>query len=91
MNERCPICSLRFEREQGYFIGSMYITYAFASIIIALATISLYSLFPHWSDITIFLAACGVLLPFVPPIIRYSRVIWMSFDRSFDPPGARPS
>ena len=25
MHERCTICGLRFEREQGYFLGVMYI------------------------------------------------------------------
>ena len=25
MHERCAVCGLRFEREQGYFLGAMYI------------------------------------------------------------------
>ena len=28
MHERCPVCDLRFEREQGYFLGAMYVSYA---------------------------------------------------------------
>jgi hypothetical protein len=32
------------------------------------------------------LVAAGLLfLPFVPAIFRYSRVIWMHFDRALDP------
>ena len=27
MYERCPACGLRFEREDGYFLGAMYIGY----------------------------------------------------------------
>jgi uncharacterized protein (DUF983 family) len=27
MYERCAVCGLRFEREQGYFLGAMYINY----------------------------------------------------------------
>src|SRR5438552_15803247 len=28
MHARCPVCGLRLEREQGYFMGAMYISYA---------------------------------------------------------------
>jgi hypothetical protein len=28
MYERCAACHLKFEREQGYFLGAMYINYA---------------------------------------------------------------
>ena len=34
MNENCAHCGLKFEREQGYFIGAIYINYA-ATIAIA--------------------------------------------------------
>ncbi len=27
MYERCPACGLKFEREDGYFLGAMYIGY----------------------------------------------------------------
>src|SRR5260370_16790802 len=30
MRERCPTCDLKFEREEGYFLGAMYIGYALA-------------------------------------------------------------
>ena len=30
-NEYCPQCGLRFEREQGYFLGAMYFSYALAT------------------------------------------------------------
>src|SRR5580700_10391100 len=30
MQERCPNCGLKFEREQGYFLGAMYISYGMA-------------------------------------------------------------
>src|SRR5207248_3419030 len=28
MFERCPVCDLKFEREQGYFVGAMYVSYS---------------------------------------------------------------
>src|SRR5438093_7342840 len=30
MHQRCPVCNLKFEREQGYFIGAMYVSYGLA-------------------------------------------------------------
>ena len=35
MYERCAVCGLRFEREQGYFLGAMYINYG-VSVVLAL-------------------------------------------------------
>src|SRR2546427_10553869 len=34
MQERCAACGFRYEREQGYFVGAIYINYA---ITVALA------------------------------------------------------
>jgi len=28
MHERCPACGLVLEREQGYFVGAIYVNYA---------------------------------------------------------------
>ncbi len=30
MNDACPGCHTPFEREPGYFVGAMYISYAMA-------------------------------------------------------------
>lgn len=27
MFDNCPVCGLKFEREQGYFLGAMYVSY----------------------------------------------------------------
>ena len=35
MFERCPVCDLRFEREPGYFMGAMYISYVLGLLVIA--------------------------------------------------------
>jgi uncharacterized protein (DUF983 family) len=84
MNRNCSVCGLTFEREPGYFLGAMYVSYAFASVIIGVALLALYQLLPEWSDLAIYAGAVAILIPFVPFIFRYSRVIWMTFDRSID-------
>ena len=30
MYERCPVCGLTYKREEGYFIGAMYVSYGMA-------------------------------------------------------------
>ena len=35
MHERCAVCGLRFEREQGYFLGAIYINYG-VTVVLAL-------------------------------------------------------
>jgi len=35
MCERCSICDLKFEREPGYFLGAMYISYVLGVSIMA--------------------------------------------------------
>ena len=35
MCERCAICDLKFEREPGYFLGAMYLSYGLGVLIMA--------------------------------------------------------
>src|SRR5438093_1270698 len=62
MNERCPVCDLKFEREEGYFLGAMYISYGLALIfIIGLAGL-LWALL-HWSIRKSVISAVLLFLP----------------------------
>jgi uncharacterized protein (DUF983 family) len=84
MYERCPNCGMKFEREQGYFVGAMYISYLL-SIPPGLAIVLLLWRITGWSFNTVMLGAFVVYLPFVPVVTRYARVVWMYVDRHFDP------
>jgi uncharacterized protein (DUF983 family) len=87
MNDPCPVCRLLIQREEGYFLGAMYISYALASVIIAAAYFTTAALFPTWPGLLLVLVACLVYLPLVPIVFRYSRVLWIYFDRAADPRG----
>lgn len=81
MHQRCPACDLLFEREPGYFLGSLYISYAFASLILGLGMLALHLVLPEW-DLGILVLIVGVLfLPLAPTVTRYARVLWIHFDR----------
>lgn len=85
LNDACPVCNLKFDRnEQGYFIGAMYVSYGL-SIPPVLALVLIFWRLAHWSLGTALAGATIAYLPFVPVVVRLSRVIWIYIDRHFDP------
>ncbi len=84
MNEFCPVCGLKFEREQGYFLGAMYISYGIALVVITAFSLLLYRL-ADWSFEKTVLWAVVLFLPFAPAITFLSRVVWIYLDRAIDP------
>jgi len=85
MHPSCPVCGLRFEREQGYFTGAMYVSYMLALPVVAVSAALVYVLAPSLSfEATIGIAAL-LFLPFVPLIFRYSRILWIHLDQAVDP------
>ena len=80
MNKTCPECQFRFEREPGYFLGAMYVSYGLAIPVLGLFTYLGYLMWPDLDLGLIVMGATVVYLPFVPLVFRYSRVLWMYFD-----------
>lgn len=81
MHERCPVCSLRYEREPGYFLGSLYISYGLACGFLLLGVWIGSLFFPEVDLGWIALAAIIAFVPLVPMVTRYARVMWIFFDR----------
>ncbi|AGA25652.1 DUF983 domain-containing protein [Singulisphaera acidiphila] len=89
MNERCPVCNVKFERGPGYFTGAMYFSYALGIPIIAAGVLlGKLLLVPHWPLHWITLVVWVCFLPLAPAVFRYSRILFIHFDRYFDPDGA---
>lgn len=84
MRETCPCCGLKFEREQGYFLGAMMISYMLAVPVMG-AFLLLFWWLTRWSVETLILVSVLGLLPFTPMLARLSRVLWIYFDRKMDP------
>lgn len=84
MNETCPVCGLKFEREQGYFTGAMVVSYALAVPILGVMVIALMAL-AHLDAVPALLIGDTAYLALVPFIFRYSRVVWLHFDWAIDP------
>jgi uncharacterized protein (DUF983 family) len=81
MNAACPVCGLVFEREPGYFMGAMYASYGLGIVILIPLFFLLQWLLPHWPGFVIALLASLLYVPLTPLVFRYSRVIWIYFDR----------
>jgi hypothetical protein len=82
MNDPCPVCGLLFQREEGYFLGAMYFSYALATAILIPLYLASALLLPDQNSIVIALVATAAYLPFVPMVFRYSRALWIYVDRA---------
>ena len=80
----CPECGVVFGRENGYFTGAMLVSYMLAVPLVAVLALVVV-LVTGWRFDLVMLVAALYFLPFVPAVFRYSRVIWMHFDRMVDP------
>jgi uncharacterized protein (DUF983 family) len=84
MYERCPVCGLQFEREPGYFLGAMYVSYLLALIIILMfGAVLLLTTHLRLDKVAIW-AVVG-FLPFAPMLSLLARVLWIYLDQSIDP------
>jgi uncharacterized protein (DUF983 family) len=80
----CPVCNLRFEREAGYFLGAMYISYGLGLSVIALIAALLWAVTGWWiTKDTIW--AVVLFLPLAPAITLFARVLWIYLDQTVDP------
>ncbi len=84
MYSHCPHCGLKFEREQGYFVGAIYINYA-ATVLIAVPG---FFIFDAFSGMTIN-HQLAIWIPFsvvFPPLFfHHSRSFWLVLDHLFNP------
>lgn len=83
MNEKCQHCGLRFEVEPGFFIGAMYVSYAFGVAILVAVGIALTVLFEPdvWDYLITVSAITIILLPFT---FRYSRILFLHWFGGID-------
>lgn len=79
MNDSCPSCGVSFAREQGFYLGSIYINYG----ITVVATGALYALLVlvlQWSQPAA-LSACLVAAVAIPLwFFRYARSLLLALD-----------
>ncbi|WP_379090385.1 DUF983 domain-containing protein [Pedobacter sp. UC225_65] len=91
MNEVCPHCNLKFEREPGYFYVSMFVSYAMnvAEMITVSVAAYIFGLKLEYENLWYFVAILfGTTVLFSPFNYRYSRIAllyWLSPGLNYEP------
>ena len=89
MNETCSHCSLRFEREPGYFYVAMFISYAFVVAELIAVCVGTYILTGYLEGPWLYLIVSLIAtLLFAPFNFRYSRVVllyWLTPGLHYEP------
>src|SRR5690349_20525151 len=78
--DRCPNCGLRYEREQGYYLGDMYFSYALSVPPVSLLMFLIW-LITRWRLDYVVIGGFVAYLPFVLAMARFCRIVWIHFDR----------
>lgn len=89
MRPACPACGLDFQREPGFYLGSIYFNYGLTTVISMAAFFGLflaYDISPQrmlWP-----LVAFCTAFPLW--FFRYARSLWLAFDAFYDPKNCAP-
>jgi len=84
MHERCPVCGLKFEREDGYFLGAMYIGYGLGLGAIAGLSALVWGVM-GWPLLKSVAGGIVLFLPLAPVLTWMARVLWIYLDQGIDP------
>jgi uncharacterized protein (DUF983 family) len=85
MHPTCPVCQTKYEREDGYFMMSVFIGYVLNLLI--LVPVVLVMLLND-APLSWYAVGLALFLLFVYPLVfRYARVIWLHLDQMMDPRG----
>jgi uncharacterized protein (DUF983 family) len=84
MYDPCPVCGLLFQREEGSFLGAMYVSYVLSSAITAVLYFAVAAMVSNWNGALTAGIAILLYVPFVPLVFRYSRTVWIHLDRAND-------
>jgi uncharacterized protein (DUF983 family) len=84
MNSHCFHCGLKFEREQGYFVGAIYINYA-ATVAVAVPGFFLLDAFTSLNihQQLAFWVPFAIVFPLL--FFHHSRSLWLALDHFFNP------
>ena len=84
MNDRCSACGRRFQRDAGYFLGSIYVNYAVTGLLVVILYFAMYFGEVLANDQRLVLL--GVFVVAFPIwFFRYARAVWMGVDEWLDP------
>lgn len=84
MDDPCPSCGRKYDREPGYLLGSIYFNYGVTALLVVIMYFSLYFSGAMTNQQRL-LTLIGFSLLFPLWFFRYARSLWIAFDEHFDP------
>jgi uncharacterized protein (DUF983 family) len=85
MPTECATCGLVYQREPGFFLGSIYFNYGLTALLVIAAYFIGFFSGVHPSVLLWSLTAFCFLFPLW--FFRYARSLWLAFDQYWDPRG----
>jgi uncharacterized protein (DUF983 family) len=81
----CSKCGMLFEREQGYFVGAVYVNVMVTLFLIVSTYLITIIVAPDYdSGVQIILFVMALAIPL--SLFRHARSIWLALDYFIDPP-----
>ncbi len=77
MNEHCPVCEERFEREVGFYYGAMYVSYGI-TVFFGIIVFSIMCLLLNIDTITFLVVFSALQIILMPIFYRTSRLTWIN-------------
>lgn len=77
MKNNCETCDYKFDREPGYFLGAMYLSYALAVLQAIITFLIFYFFFPAVPVLYVAFTMVGVIFLFALKNFKLSRVIYI--------------
>lgn len=78
MKKSCSTCGYHFEREPGFFIGAMYVSYGLTVLEGILTFLLMRLLFPGAPELVVIGIICALIVALSMKNFRLSRMIWMN-------------
>ena len=80
----CAKCGVVFEREKGFFLGSIYFNYGITAF--SLTALYMTAYFANWAENRVLLYyGMGYVVLFPVLFHPFARSLWAGFDQLFDP------
>lgn len=84
MPQACPHCGMKFVREPGYYLGSIYFNYGLTAVLTMIAFFGLYFLAGVPAESMKW--PLGIFCMVFPLLFfRRARALWLAFDVYWDP------
>jgi uncharacterized protein (DUF983 family) len=83
MYPKCNACELDFNREPGFYLGSIYVNYGLTAVMTMVLYYFGFTRGVPPNQLLILLMVFCLLFPIV--LFRHARAVWLAFDQHWDP------